>query len=88
MNEKFLYLVWFSLEPLESESFTSLPSFLSHGKLKISKEESSGFLVFLLPLLLFYQTKQYHVQMLKLENLEIILLIHLFHLHLPLIIKI
>jgi len=43
MNEKIQHLVQIYLEPLESKSMTSLPYFLGHGELKISKEESNIF---------------------------------------------
>lgn len=39
MKEKFHYLVQIYLNPLESASLISLPSFLGHGALKDSKEE-------------------------------------------------
>lgn len=39
MTKVFQYLVYIYLEPLESKYFTSIPTFLGHYALKISKEE-------------------------------------------------
>jgi len=41
MKEKFQYLVNIYLNAPKSESLTSLPAFLGHGALKVSKEESN-----------------------------------------------